>query len=107
MSRSFYAKLIASLAVFTLFSFLNLQTVFADYLSTTNIPASYENIGQPNGLAMAADGDIWFVDRLNFIISKYDPSTNEIVRTVGREGEGEGEFDAGIFDLAIDSDGFI
>jgi hypothetical protein len=85
--------------------------------SATIIPSSYVNIGEPHGLVMLPDGDIWYVDRENFRLVKMDPSTNTIVRTVGRlwplENEWfdqmatDGEFDNGIVSITRDSDGYL
>ncbi len=91
--------------VFVLFS---TQSVLAEDLNNSiDIPSSYQNIGQPFGLDMDSDGNIWFVDRMNSKISKYNPTTNQIIRSVGRPGDEFGEFNGGIHDLAIDNQGFI
>lgn len=83
--------------------------VYADpsFGSSTNVPSSYINIGQPRGMALTAEQDIWYVDAMNSRLVKYDPSTGEILRTVGRLGEDEGEFEWQIIDVAIDDVGDI
>jgi tripartite motif-containing protein 71 len=107
-----FSKKILRIALFTLilaiaFFILNTQKAKADNTSTIDIPDTYVNIGEPNGLVMSPDGDIWYVDRLNFRIVKMDPVSNTIVRTVGRLGSGEGEFDANIWNMTIDDEGYL
>jgi sugar lactone lactonase YvrE len=73
--------------------------------SATNIPSSYVDIGQPHGMVMLPNGNIWYVDRADARIVQYDPSTNTIVRTVGRSGSGEGEFHWTIYNITRDTAG--
>jgi len=57
---------------------------------------------------MLPDGKIWYVDSHNHRIVKIDPSNNyAILRTVGRLGNGEGEFDAGVYSMTRDNNGFL
>jgi streptogramin lyase len=83
-------------------------TIFAvsnNFNSSINIPSSYVNIGKPGGMVMLPDGNIWYMDILNGRLVKYNPTTNTILRTVGRSGYGEGEFGDGFRSMTRDSDG--
>jgi len=89
-------------------------TLIPNTSSATIIPSSYVNIGEPHGLVMLPDGDIWYVDRENFRLVKMDPSTDTIIRTVGRLKTGGGDqiavdglLDDGIVSITRDSDGYL
>jgi len=73
--------------------------------SSINIPSTYINIGTPRGMVTLPNGNIWYVDNLNTRIVQFNPTTNTIIRTVGRSGSAEGEFDWRIYDIATDPDG--
>jgi len=111
LTRAHRFIILAVLFVLTLplvaFVFAAYNKVSAAYASSVNIPASYVNMGVPHGLAMAADGDIWYVDTANKRLVKFDPVTDTIIRTVGRLGSGDGEFDSSIWSLTIDNQGYL
>jgi len=96
-----------TLSLSFVFLVLGMQKVFATDNSSINIPYSYVNIGQPDGLVMLPDGNVWYVDISNFRIVLYNPNTNTIVRTVGRLGSADGEFEEGIRAITVDNDGFL
>jgi len=73
--------------------------------STTSIPSSYVNIGTPGGLVTLPNGNVWYADTENSRIVQYNPTTKEIVRTVGRAGNAEGEFDGTPNSMTRDSAG--
>jgi len=79
--------------------------VHATPTSVTNIPSSYVDIGSPHGMVMLPNGNIWYVDTADTRIVQYDPSTNTIVRTVGRSGSEEGEFHWTISNITRDNEG--
>src|SRR3989344_6008753 len=68
------------------------------------IPTNYNNIGDPYDLVLLPDGNIWYTDQLNGRIVKMSP-TGEILRTVGRYGTDEGEFDGWLAGITRDSEG--
>ena len=89
------------------FLVISSQKAFAADASSINIPSSYVNIGQPEGLVVLPDGNVWYVDVSNFRIVLYNPSTNTIVRTVGRLGDADGEFQEGIRAITVDNNGYL
>jgi len=74
-------------------------------VSAVNIPASYVNMGDPKGMVMLPDGNIWYVDSFNHRIVLFNPNADSIIRTVGRLGSGEGEFQELITDITRDNSG--
>jgi len=89
-----------------IFLTLGIQKVAA-LSSATNIPSSYVSIGKPHGIAILPDGNIWYVDNQNTRLVLINPTTREILRTVGRLGSAEGEFDSGIYSMAIDNNDYL
>jgi 6-bladed beta-propeller protein len=51
-------------------------------------------LGQPQSIAVDAEGRIYVVDSKPAVIKVFSPS-GELIRTIGREGEGPGEFRVG------------
>lgn len=68
------------------------------------VPVNYKNIGEPRDLIVLPDGNIWYTDELNGRIVKITQS-GEILRTVGRYGSGEGEFEGWLAGITRDGDG--
>jgi sugar lactone lactonase YvrE len=68
------------------------------------IPADYHNIGQPQSLLVLPDGNIWYIDPLNGRIVLITQA-GEILRTVGRYGTAEGEFDGWVTGITRDTQG--
>lgn len=64
----------------------------------------YRNIGTPEGIVLLSDNSFWYADSQNYRIVKMDNSGN-ILRTIGRNGTGEGEFENTVKDITKDSDG--
>ena len=89
---------------FFLFERVNIFAV-NNFNSSVNLPSSYVNIGKPGGIVMLPDGKIWYMDTLNGRLVKFDPSTNTILRTVGRPGYGVGEFGDGFEAMTRDGEG--
>ncbi|KKR05741.1 MAG: NHL repeat containing protein [candidate division WS6 bacterium GW2011_GWF2_39_15] len=77
--------------------------ISASFNTETNLPADYVNMGIPEDLLVLPDGNIWYVDSQNTRVVKVDPSGN-ILRTVGRAGTDEGEFECPIVALTIDAE---
>ena len=78
--------------------------VKASFYSTTIIPSTYENYGTPRDVITLSDGKMWYVDSENSRIVKIDSSGN-ILRTVGRAGTGEGEFEYTVTSMTQDNIG--
>lgn len=76
--------------------------VKAESSQAVYLPESYRNIGKPVSLVVLSDGSVWYTDHLNYRLVKVN-SDGEIVRTVGRYGDGEGEFSIGITGLTVDN----
>ena len=68
------------------------------------IPTNYKNIGIPYAMTVLPDGNIWYVDPLNGRIVKITQA-GEILRTIGRYGTAEGEFQEGLVGITHDPDG--
>ncbi len=88
-----------------LFLSVNPLKVRAENTSSTNIPSSYVSIGNPHAMVMVPDGTLWYVDNLNTRIVLMNPTNNTIIRTVGRMGSAEGEFQEGLTGITRDSEG--
>jgi sugar lactone lactonase YvrE len=84
---------------------LGLNTLAVSEIES-NIPSNYINIGEPRRLIKLPNGDIWYIDTLNFRIVKFN-SNGEIIRTVGRQGDNEGEFAEYLTDITADTQGNI
>jgi hypothetical protein len=82
-----------SVFLFTIFSmlFITVMPSFAGLNTTLNVPLNYKNIGNPMGITVMANGDIWFSDSLNNRIAKINQSGVELM-SIGRLGSGDGEF---------------
>ncbi len=80
------------------------RVVGAAFYTTKVIPDSYQNIGTPRDIITLDDDSMWYVDSQNFRIIKVN-SSGQILRTVGREGNGEGEFEAMPTSITKDNDG--
>lgn len=80
--------------------------VFAGFYSTKIIPNSYQNYGTPRDVVVLPNGDLWYVDSQNSRIIKMTAS-GEIVRTVGRSGNDEGEFSSDLTSITRDDDGYL
>lgn len=81
------------------------KLALAGYKTQTIIPSSYENYGTAQDMVMLPNGKIWYADSLNQRLVKIDPSTGEILRTIGRSGSDEGEFDHEIVSVTVDDSG--
>lgn len=105
MSVRTVRKLACLLAVNIVFfsALLFSPKVKANYYSTTVIPTSYKNLGTPRDVTTLGDGKMWYVDSENSRIVKIDSSGN-ILRTVGRAGSGEGEFEYTVTSITHDTD---
>lgn len=80
--------------------------VEASYYTTKIVPSSYVNLGTPRDMITLPGGFLWYVDSQNFRIVKVN-SVGSIVRTVGREGSDEGEFEYMPTSITRDNDGFL
>ncbi len=65
--------------------------ISASWYANANIPSSYKNIGQPFGVDVLSNGDIWYTDILNNKIVKISQTGTELL-ALGRTGGGDGEF---------------
>jgi streptogramin lyase len=72
----------------------------------TYIPNNYKNIGYPTDLTVLPDGTFWYADEINNRIVKVDQGWN-VIRTVGRTGVEDGEFNSGVGGITSDADGNI
>src|SRR5688572_30013759 len=91
--------------IFASFLFLLFSHVsFAGYNTDINIPTTYKNMGIPEDLIVLPDNNIWYADSQGYRIVKINPS-GTILRTVGRQGNDEGEFESAPIGLTTDSAG--
>lgn len=68
------------------------------------IPSSYRNYGTPSDMVVLDNGNLWYADSRNYRLVQVQPD-GTIVRTVGRQGSGDGEFDSEPNSITQDSDG--
>lgn len=106
MKKSLHFVIISAIVSLSFIIFGGVK-VSAAYTSSINIPSSYVNIGTPHGIAYTSDGYIWYVDTQNVRLVKINPTTNTIVRTIGRVGTSEGEFPNNIYNIVIDNNGLL
>ncbi len=74
------------------------------YNTSRVIPSTYKSIGIPLDLISLPDQTIWFVDSLNNRLVKI-AEDGTILRTVGRTGTGEGEFERTLVSITRDNSG--
>jgi sugar lactone lactonase YvrE len=74
--------------------------------SLINVPSSYVSVGTPQGVLPVSNGEYWYTDVQNYRIVKVDASGN-IVRTVGKQGNGEGDFSSEPRGITKDLNGFL
>ncbi|MCK9368400.1 hypothetical protein M0R04_00260 [Candidatus Dojkabacteria bacterium] len=105
-NKLFQIVLLSGIFTF-LFLFSSLLKAQASTFTTdTIIPSSYENVGTPKGLVVLPNGNIWYADDLNNRIIMIN-QTGEILRTVGRLGSAEGEFEATPTAITVDDEGYL
>lgn len=73
---------------------------------TNQVSSSYRNIGTPEGILVLSNGDFWYADSQNYRVVKMN-SGGEVLRTIGRQGTGEGEFEDVVKDITQDGDGNV
>lgn len=84
--------------------FLFPRVSFAKHYTSKVIPSTYENYGTPQDMITLPNGDMWYADSENYRIVKIS-TTGEILRTVGRQGTGDGEFSDTLSSITKDSQG--
>lgn len=82
------------------------QTIFSGFYSSKTIPDSYQNFGTPRDLITLPNDQMWYVDSQNSRLIKID-SSGEILRTVGRAGDDEGEFANDLTSITRDNEGYL
>lgn len=82
------------------------KQVFASYYTTSVLPGTYKNIGTPRDILVLPDGSYWYADSQNYRLVKVN-AAGAIVRTVGRQGTDEGEFEAAPLSITRDADGYL
>lgn len=80
------------------------SSAFASYYTTKSIPSTYQSYGSPYDIYTLPTGEMWYADPQNTRIVKIN-SAGEILRTIGRAGTGEGEFDSGVSSITGDPAG--
>lgn len=68
------------------------------------LPKTYQNYGIPHGVLVLPDGDVWYVDTIAQRVVRVNPA-GQVVRTFGRTGTDEGEFEHSIWALTRDNEG--
>lgn len=103
-------KALHAIMQFTLFSgllciiFIHPPSVTAVSETTSVIPSSYRNLGTPSEMLLLDNGDMWYVDSRNYRLVRVAPD-GTIIRTIGREGTGDGEFENQPHSITQDEDG--
>lgn len=84
-------KITIGFSVFLVILLSLARLTLATFYTTQINSSTYRNIGTPEGILRLADGNMWYADSANYRIVKISPS-GTILRTVGRQGNDEGEF---------------
>lgn len=88
-------------------SFISVTPVIAALHTSSMIPGVYQKYGTPRDVITLSNGDMWYADSQNHRIVKIN-SSGDIIRTVGRQGSGEGEFACnGPTSITQDNNGFL
>jgi sugar lactone lactonase YvrE len=74
-----------------------------DTQNTGYLPASYRNLGIPQDIVTLPDGSMWYVDSQNTRITKIS-ATGQILRTVGKAGDSQGEFACTPISITVDNE---
>ncbi len=107
---SLFRKAIYAISQFTLFLgllciiFIRPPSVTAASETTSVLPSSYRNLGTPSEMLLLDNGDMWYVDSRNYRLVRVAPD-GTIIRTIGREGTGDGEFENQPHSITQDEDG--
>ncbi len=115
MSKRNAPLLVAAIVIATLVLFLSVfrpdqresqkPTVLGTYNEYSGyLPSDYINLGIPEDVLYMPDGSLWYVDSQNYRIVRISQS-GQILRTVGRQGTNEGEFERAPRAMTIDNSG--